>query len=125
MSFLFDDDLFVEQVNIVFCDDRVSTIQVLFDDTEGFGDTAQLLSRVHGMGPAVPFRSHAPVLRYPLPGVTCDETGSWSLGVGVLPVTVWNLGTLEALYQPVAGQSVITGQFWLTRREAAPQCAGD
>ncbi len=125
VTFLFDEDLSVEQVNLLFCQEQVGAVQVLFDDSETFGDTAQLLSRVHGMGPAVPFGSHAPAFRYPLPGLTYNESGEWSLQVGASPVTVWNLGTLEALYQPVAGQRVISGQFWLTSRELAAQCAGD
>ena len=124
VTFLFDEDLTVEQVNLLFCDERVGAIQVLFDDVETFGDTEQLLSRVHGMGPAVPFGSHAPAFRYPLPGVAYDESGDWSLEVGASPVTVWNMGTLEALYQLVTGQRVITGQFWLTSRELASQCSG-
>ena len=124
VTFLFDENLSVEQVNLLFCDERVGAIQVLFDDVETFGDTEQLLSCVHGMGPAVPFGSHAPAFRYPLPGVAYDESGDWSLEVGGAAVTVWNMGTLEALYQPVAGQRVITGQFWLTSRELASQCAG-
>jgi hypothetical protein len=110
VTFLFDEDLSVEQVNLLFCDERVGSIQVLFDDVETFGDTEQLLSRVHGMGPAVPFGSHAPAFRYPLPGVTYNEFGEWSLKVGASPITVWNLGTLEELYQPVAAQRVITSQ---------------
>jgi hypothetical protein len=77
------------------------------------------------MGPAVPFGPHAPAFRYPLPGVTYDDSGDWSLQVGASPITAWNMGTLEALYQPVAGQRVITGQFWLTGRELAAQCALD
>ncbi len=122
---LFNEDLTVEQLNLLFCRERIGAIQVLFDDSETFGDTAQLLSRVHGMGPAVPFGSHRPAFRYPLPGVTYDESDGWNLSVGALPVTVWNLGTLEALYQPVAGQRVIAGQFWLTSRELASACAAD
>jgi hypothetical protein len=125
VTYLFDEDFSVEQVNLLFCDEHVGAIQVLFDDVETFGDTAQLLSRVHGMGPAVPFGSHAPAFRYPLPGVTYDDSGDWSLQVGASPITVWNMGTLEALYQAVAGQRVITGQFWLTSRELAAQCALD
>ena len=31
-----------------------------------------------------------------------------------LPLTVWNLGAAEALYQPILGQQFITGQLWLT-----------
>ena len=102
----------------------MTAIQVLFDDSETFGDTAQLLSRVHGMGPAVPFGSHQPAFRYPLPGVTYDEEGRWKLDVSASPVTVWNMGTSEGLFQPVGGQRVISGQFWLTHKESASACAG-
>ncbi len=122
VTFLFAEDLTVEQVNLLFCEESVGAIQALFDDGETFGDTEQLLSRVHGMGPAVPFGSHSPAFRYPLPGVTYNEVGEWDLNVGASPVTVWNMGTLEGLYQPVVGQRVITGQFWLTSRELAARC---
>ena len=124
ISVLFEEDFTVEQVHLLFCQDRVTAIQVLFDDSETFGDTAQLLSRVHGMGPAVPFGSHQPAFQCPLPGVTYDEEGRWELGVSASPVTVWNMGTSEALFQPVVGQRVLSGQFWLTHKESASACAG-
>jgi prepilin-type processing-associated H-X9-DG protein len=98
VPFLFEEDFIVEQVNLLFCDGRVGSVQVLFDDCEAFGDTVQLFSRLYAMGPSVPFGSHQPAFRYPLPGVLYDDEGGWSLEVGTEPVTVWDMRTREALY---------------------------
>ena len=125
VSFLFEEDFIVEQVNLLFCDGRVGSVQVLFDDRQAFGDTVQLFSRLYAMGPSVPFGSHQPAFRYPLPGVVYDDEGGWSLDVGAEPVTVWDMGTREALYQPVISGRLITGQFWLTSRELVGLCALD
>jgi hypothetical protein len=121
---LLDGAVDVKQVNLLFCAGRVGAVQVLFDDSETFGDTVQLLTRLHGMGPSVPFGSHQPAFRYPLPGVHYDEMGRWSLLDGGSPVTVWDMGTREALYHPVAGRGSVSGQFWMTSRELARECAG-
>ena len=37
VTFLFAEDLTVEQVNLLFCEESVGAIQVLFDDGETFG----------------------------------------------------------------------------------------
>lgn len=123
VAVLFERELSVEQVNLLFCADRVGSVQVLFDDSLTSGDTAQLFSRLYGMGPAVPFGSHRPAFRYPLPGVAYDDDGGWRLEVGASPVTIWDMGTREAVYQPVDPRGRVTGQFWLTSREQAPECA--
>jgi hypothetical protein len=123
VSFLFEEDFVVEQVNLLFCNGKVGAVQVLFDDSLTFGDTPTTFSRLYGMGPAVPFGSHSPAFQYRLPGVSYDEEGRWSLDTGAEPVTVWDMGTREALYQPVNGRGLISGQFWLTSRELAAECA--
>ena len=122
VTILFDEDFVVEQINLIFCDERVASLQVLFDDNRAFGNTAQLLGSVYGMGPSVPFGSHSPAVKYPLPGVTYTDEGEWQLGVGASPVVVWDMGPREALYQPVVGQGLITGQVWLTHQELAKAC---
>lgn len=122
VTLLFEDDFIVEQVNLIFCEGRIAALQVLFDDSLTFGDTVQPLGSIYGMGPAVPFGSHSPALRYPLPGVAYDDEGAWNLDVGASPVTVWNAGTREALYQRVTPHKVITGQFWLADKEQAGAC---
>lgn len=121
VTYLFEDDFVVEQVNLIFCEGRVAALQVLFDDGQTFGDTVQLLGGIYGMGPAVPFGSHTPAFRYPLPGVNYDD-GEWALDIGAQPVTVWNVGLREALYQPVAPHRVITGQFWFADKQQAAAC---
>ena len=118
---LFEQDFIVEQVNLIFCDDRIASLQVLFDDSRTFGNTAQLLGSIYGMGPAVPFGSHTPSWEYRLPGVTYNE-GEWQLGMGASPVVVWDMGPREGLYQPVGGGGLISGQFWLTDKELAKAC---
>ncbi len=122
VSRLFEEDFIVEQINLIFCDDRIASLQVLFDDNRTFGNTAQLLGSVYGMGPSVPFGSHTPSLKYPLPGVTYTDEGEWELGIGASPVVVWDMGPREGLYQPVGGGGVISGQFWLTDKELAKTC---
>ncbi len=122
VSVLFEEDFIVEQINLIFCEDRIATLQVLFDDSRAFGNTTQLLGSVYGMGQSVPFGSHKPALQYRLRGVTYDDEGQWSLDVGASPVVVWDMGTREALYQPVPGQQLLTGQFWMTHKELGAQC---
>jgi hypothetical protein len=118
LSFLFDDDFLTEQVNFVFCpaqaepalQERLMAIQVLLDENRTIGSTVDLLQKVYQMPLALPFSAgYEPVLLYPLrPDV---------------PVTIWNLGTIEALYQPVAGQRLVTAQLWLTDTAVVSRCA--
>ena len=122
---LFEADFDVVQINLIFCDDRVASLQVLFDDSRTFGNTAQLLGSVYGMGPSVPFGSHTPAVKYPLPGVTYTDEGEWQLGMGASPVVIWDMGLREGLYQPVGSGGVILGQFWLTHRELARTCGDE
>ncbi len=122
VTMLFEEDFDVVQINLIFCDDRVASLQVLFDDNSTFGNTVQLLGSVYGMGPSVPFGSHTPAVKYPLPGVTYTDEGEWQLGMGASPVVVWDMGPREGLYQPVGSGGVIRGQFWLTHKELAKTC---
>jgi len=118
LSFLFDGDFLTEQVNFVFCPaeasdppkpERVMTIQVLFDDSRAAAPAIRLLQTVYQMPqPLPPGAEYKPVLTYPLaPNV---------------PATIWSIGTLEAIYQPVLGQPLLTGQLWLTDKTVAMQC---
>jgi len=118
LSFLFEDDFLTEQVNFVFCPaeadnparpERVMTIQVLFDDRRAFAAAVTLLQTVYQMPPPLPpGTNYMPVLMYPL--------------ASNLAATVWSAGTLEALYQPVPGQALVTGQLWLTDKTVVMQC---
>jgi hypothetical protein len=117
LSFLFDDDFLPEQVNFVFCppqtepalQERLMTIQVLLDESRTVGPTVSLLQKVYQLPiPLPPATDYQPVLSYPLRSN--------------VPVTIWNLGTIEALYQPVAGQKLVTGQLWLTDKTVVAQC---
>ena len=125
VTMLFEEDFDVVQINLIFCDDRVASLQVLFDDNTTFGNTVQLLGSVYGMGPSVPFGSHTPAVKYPLPGVTYTDEGEWELGMGASPVVVWDMGPREGLYQPVGNSGVILGQFWLTHEELAKTCVDE
>ena len=118
VSFLFEDDFLTEQVNFVFCPaeidnparpEQVMAIQVLFDDRRAFGPAVRLLETVYQMPqPLPPGTNYTPVLMYPLnPN---------------LPATVWSAGMLEAVYQPVRGQALVTGQLWLTDNNVVMQC---
>jgi hypothetical protein len=118
VTFLFEDDFLTEQVNFVFCPaeidnparpERVMTIQVLFDDRRSFGPAAGLLQTVYQMPqPLPPGTNYMPALMYPL---ARDPAA-----------TVWSAGTLEAVYQPVRGHALITGQLWLTDKTVVMQC---
>ena len=118
LSFLFDDDFLTEQVNFVFCPaetdnparpERVITIQVLFDDRRAFGPAITLLQTIYQMPqPLPPGANYMPVLMYPLAPNS--------------PVAVWSAGALEAVYQPVTGQALVTGQLWLTDKTVVMQC---
>jgi hypothetical protein len=122
VSVLFEEDFVVEQINLIFYEERLSALQVLFDDGRAFGDTMQLLESIYGMEQAVPFGSHKPALQYRLRGVTYDDEGKWNLDVGADPVTVWDMGTREALYQPIPGEKLLTGQFWMTNKQLSAKC---
>jgi hypothetical protein len=118
LTYLFEDDFLTEQVNFIFCPaeannpakpERVMTIQVLFDDRRAFGPAVRLLQTVYQMPPPLPpGTNYMPVLMYPL--------------APNLPSTIWSTGTLEALYQPVAGNALVTGQLWLTDKSVVMQC---
>ena len=118
LSFLFEDDFLVEQVNFVFCPaepnnparpEHVMTIQVLLDDRRAAAPTLSLLQTIYQMPPPLlPGTQYQPVLMYPL--------------VPALPTTRWSFGTFEAMYQPVAGERLFSGQLWLTDKTVVMQC---
>ena len=119
LSFLFEDDFLTEQVNFVFCPpadgnppkpERVLSVQVLFDDSRALAPAVTLLQTVYQMpAPLPPGAEYVPALSYPLrPN---------------LPATVWSVGNLEAVYQPVIGNRLITGQLWLADKTLVMQCA--
>src|SRR5207249_11874592 len=58
--------------------------------------------------PLPPSAEYMPTLSYPL--------------ARNLPATVWSTGSLEALYQPILGNPLITGQLWLTDKTVVMQC---
>ncbi|HYR83741.1 MAG TPA: hypothetical protein VE422_06660 [Terriglobia bacterium] len=120
-SFLFEDDFITEQVNFAFCPpqpatpsqparpERVMAIQVLLDDRRALGAAVTLLQGVYQLPPPLPpGADYQPVLNYPVRSN--------------LPVTIWNLGTIEAIYQAIPGQALITGQLWLTDKTVRSTC---
>lgn len=112
LTFLFEDDFLVEQVNFVFCrePERVIALQVLFDDSRAVGPTPTLLQTVYQMPrPIVPPPDYKTQLMYPL--------------AANLPVTVWNMSMVEAIYQPVLGNPLVTGQLWLTDKAGVMGCS--
>jgi hypothetical protein len=118
LTFLFEDDFFVEQVNFVFCPaqtdppkpESVMAIQVALDDSRAAAPTLSLLQTVYQMPrPIIPGPDYEPLLPYPL--------------VPNLPRTVWDLNGVEAVYQAVAGKPLVTGQLWLADRAVVMQCA--
>jgi hypothetical protein len=42
--------------------------------------------------------------------------------VQYLPLRIWNVGTTEAVYQPVQGQRLVTAQLWIADRAVAADC---
>jgi len=115
VTFLFEDDFITEQVNFVFCPaqqekpERVMAIQVLLDDSRAVSDAVRLLQIIYQLPPPViPAPTYKLALMYPVrPN---------------LPLTIWNMGTVEVIYQPIPEQKLITGQFWLTDRTVAADC---
>jgi hypothetical protein len=115
VSFLFEDDFITEQVNFVFCPaqpdkpERVLAVQVLLDESRALDTAVRLFQTIYQLPPPViPAPNYQLALMYPVrPN---------------LPLTIWNMGTIEAIYQPVPGQKLITGQFWLTDRTVAADC---
>jgi hypothetical protein len=115
VSFLFEDDFITEQVNFVFCPaqgdkpERVLAIQVLLDDSRAISEAVRTLQTIYQLPPpVVPSPAYNLALMYPVrPN---------------LPLTIWNMGTTEAIYQSIPGQQLITGQFWLTDRTVAADC---
>ena len=39
-----------------------------------------------------------------------------------LPLTIWNIGDVEVVYQPVLGEPLVTGQLWLADRNLVSEC---
>jgi hypothetical protein len=120
-SFLFEDDFITEQVNFLFCPpqaatptqpaqpERVLAIQVLLDDSRALGPAVTLLQTVYQLPPPLPRgANYQPVLTYPIRPS--------------LPLTIWNFGTVEAIYQAIPGQPLITGQLWLTDKTVRSTC---
>lgn len=118
-TFLFEDDFITEQVNFVFCpaqggdqppSERLMAIQILLDDSPATAPAAVLFRTVYQLpAPLALGAEYQPVLMYPVrPNV---------------PLTIWNLGTVEVLYQPVPGQRLVTGQLWLTGKTVVTECA--
>jgi len=118
VSFLFQDDFIVEQVNFVFCPaepdnpakpEHVMTIQFLLDDRHATSPALPLLQSVYQMPPPLlPGTQYQPVLMYPV--------------VPNVPTTIWSFGTFEALYQPVLANRLVTAQLWLTDKTVVMQC---
>jgi hypothetical protein len=123
---LFDQDFITEQVNLVFCPAaprRVVAVQVLFDERSAIRDTVFLLQRVYRMPLPVKFETHKPAMRYNLEGVTYDGEMKWTRALTAPPVTVFDLGeAAEAIYQPVTGERLVTGQLWVGDKKAAETC---
>ena len=120
-SFLFEDDFITEQVNFAFCPpqpatpsqpalpERIMTIQVLLDDSRALGPAVTLLQTVYQFPPPLPPGSnYQPVLNYPIRPA--------------LPLTIWNFGNIEAIYQAIPGQPLITGQLWITDKTVRSTC---
>jgi hypothetical protein len=123
---LFDQDFITEQVNLVFCPAAprlVVAVQVLFDERSAIRDTVFLLQRVYRMPQPVTFETYNPAMKYNLAGVTYDDEMKWTRALTAPPVTVFDLGeAAEAIYQPVTGQRLVTGQLWVGDKKAAETC---
>ena len=118
-TFLFEDDFIAEQVNFVFCPpqgsgnlsraERLMAIQVLLDDSHALGTAPAILQSVYQLPSPLAFGViYQPALMYPTRAN--------------LPLMIWDLGTVEALYQPIPGQKLVTGQLWLTEKAVALDC---
>jgi len=123
---LFKEDFVTEQVNLVFCPvapRKVVAVQVLFDDHLALRDTLFLLKQIYQMPEPVKFETYKPAMKYNLAGVTYDAESRWAKTTTAPAVTVYDLGPLaEAIYQPVIGQRLITGQLWVGDKKAAETC---
>ena len=61
-------------------------------------------------------------MKYKLDGVSYDEQGRWIHASTAPPVTVWDLGKVEAVYQPVKNQQFYSGQYWIADKAAVANC---
>ena len=115
ISFLFEDDFITEQVNFVLCataadqPGRVVSMQVLLDESRALRPTIEMLRSIYQLPPPiVPAPDYQLAMMYPIrPN---------------LPMTIWNIGTVEIVYQAVSGQPLVTAQLWITDRAIATQC---
>jgi len=117
VTFLFEDDFITEQVNFVFCPvqqdgpERVMAVQVLLDDRRAVRDAVNTLQLIYQLPLPLrptPLNPYQLALMYP---IRPD-----------LPLTIWNLGSTEALFQPIPAQKLITGQLWITDKTIAADC---
>jgi hypothetical protein len=121
---LFEEDFLTEQVNLIFCrtPERVIAVQVLLDDRRALGRTVDLFQRIYGLPVPVSAAEYQPAMRYNLAGVRYDAEGSWQMQSGAAPVTVWDMGAVEAVYQSVIREQLVTGQLWITDKAGALAC---
>jgi hypothetical protein len=117
VTFLFEDDFITEQVNFVFCPvqqdapARVMAVQVLLDDRRAVRDAVNTLQLIYQLPPPLqptPLNPYQLALMYP---IRPD-----------LPITIWNLGPAEAIFQAIPGQKLISGQLWITDKTIATDC---
>jgi len=119
----------VSQMNLVFCpsevpeQQRVMAVQLLLTSIRNDAAPAKSIGPLYGLGDAVPFETHSPSIRYPLPSVTYDGAGRWQKDDEEPEIVVWNTDVVEAVFAKAIGKSPTVAQFWITDKNAARQCA--
>jgi hypothetical protein len=128
VSSLSNDSITTELLNLIFCKqtDRVMAVELLIRKTKSTDNASEisLVQQMFSLPAGVSFETHHPAMKYPLPGITYTDDGLWQAAADALPVSVWEIGRIETVFQPIRNGSSLNGQLWITNKTFSNECAG-
>jgi hypothetical protein len=127
VSSLSNSSVTTEQINLIFCTqtDRVMAVQLLLGKTGAKDNSTDLasLQKTFSLTKSESFATHHPAMKYPLRDITYTDDGQWQNTADGAPVSVWDSGTIETVYQPLRDNPVFSGQIWFTNKTFSNECA--
>jgi len=126
LSSLSNGSVTTEQINLIFCTqtDRVMAVQLLLgksakDETTNLAS----LQKTFSLTKSESFATHHPAMKYPLRDITYTDDGQWQNAADGAPVSVWDSGIIETVYQPLRDSLSFSGQLWFTNKTYSNECA--
>ena len=127
VSALSNGSITTEQLNLIFCTqtDRVMAVELLIRKTKSTDSSSEisLVQQMFSLPAGVSFETHHPAMKYPLPGITYTDDGMWQEAADATPVSVWEAGGIETVFQPIRNGSSLNGQLWITNKTFSNECA--